>query len=107
MGRGRKEGGSRRHTLPRREVLSFFRDLVSDREVQEAMRDQVLACGEGAALLFLAAVAHVEGQPTQRVELEVTPGIATLITRAIRPAASPRRQRRRQARGGVAAAPPR
>jgi hypothetical protein len=67
---------------PPRNLTDFLHDLVTDPEVQEAVKDHIVSGEEGAVQLFFEAVAHVIGRPRQTVRVEVTPELARLLSLA-------------------------
>src|SRR5512143_3431580 len=62
-----------------RDVTLFLRDLVTDPEVQEAVRDHIVSGKDGAVQLFLEAVAYLIGRPRVTVRVDVTPELARLL----------------------------
>lgn len=91
MGVERRSGGRKRrkavgdrtprarYNLPC-DLTDFLDDLVTDPEVQGAVRDYIVSGKDGAVQLFFEAVAHVVGRPRVTVRLDVTPDLARLLS---------------------------
>ncbi len=78
-GAGRPQGCLNRATRDLREFLSA---LVSDTEVQDSIKDQILLGNRGAMQGFFTAAAHVAGKPRERIEIEVSPNLSQLLLMA-------------------------
>jgi hypothetical protein len=74
-------------------LQDFLQDLVTDPEVRDAIRTQILSSGPGAAQLFIAAMHQVLGKPRERVEVSY-PDMAELFP-AVQPSQQERGRERR------------
>jgi hypothetical protein len=79
-GKGRRNVGSRRRRTVTGDLNHFLHDLVSDPEVREAVKDQIVSGKDGAVQLFFEAVAHVVGRPRETVRVEVSPELVRLLS---------------------------
>ena len=89
--KGRSNLGARRRrpaNAAPRDLGDFLHDLVTDPEVQAAVKDYIVSGRDGAAQLFLEAAAYVIGRPKETVRLEVTPELVRLLSMASRGLAS-------------------
>lgn len=68
----------------RRDVREFIEDLVTDPDVQESVRLQIMAGEKGTGALqgFLGAIAHQIGKPKASVEVSVSPSLSKLLLMA-------------------------
>lgn len=67
-----------------KEIKTFFAELVSDPDVQEAFKHQIVDGEKGSMAAFLGAAAHVIGRPKETVQHDVTPTTAKLLAMAVR-----------------------
>lgn len=79
-GAGRAKGTPNKLT---RDVKEFIDSLTADPEVQDAVRDQILAGRAGALQGFLGFVAHKVGKPKESLEVSTSPDLTALIALAL------------------------
>jgi hypothetical protein len=80
--KGRAKTGGRRQGTPNRATRAakdFLADLVNRTDVQEAIRDRILA---GDTPAFFRALAHVIGKPREAMDMNVRGDIAHWLLKA-------------------------
>lgn len=87
--RGRDKGVQNKVT---REVKAFLTSMVSDPEVQESFRAQILAGDKGAMQAFLGATHLVVGRPTETHNVNVSPSLAEIMVLGLQLKADSKRQ---------------
>lgn len=92
---GRKKGTPNRVT---RDVNEFISELVSDSEVQESIRSQIL-CGKRDAMRgFLGLLEHKIGKAKATLELDASPSMSRLLSLAMKENAKEDRETRGRGR---------